>query len=78
LPGKKRKNGSVNTKYFSYIISIIETNMSDAKYAKIKHLVEVNDDILAVFTIHSRKESLIDNLNIGKNANVTRDYPGIQ
>jgi hypothetical protein len=29
--------------------------MSDAKYDKIKHLVEVNDDILAVFTIHSRK-----------------------
>jgi hypothetical protein len=52
--------------------------MSDAKYDKTKHLVEVNDDILAVFTIHSRKESLIDNLNIGKNANVIRDYSGIQ
>jgi hypothetical protein len=47
--------------------------MSDTKYDKIKHLVEVEDDILAVFTITPSKENQIENLSIAKNANITRN-----
>lgn len=45
--------------------------MSDVRYHKIKHLVEVEDDILAVFTISLNKQNQIENLRIAKNANLT-------
>jgi hypothetical protein len=48
--------------------------MSDVKYHKIKHLVEVEDDILAVFTFTPNKENQIGNLSIAKNANITRNF----
>ncbi len=44
---------------------------SDNNYDKIKHLVEVNDDILAVFIVES---SQIRDLYIAKNANIDRTY----
>ncbi|HJR85900.1 MAG TPA: hypothetical protein VJ772_11110 [Nitrososphaeraceae archaeon] len=47
--------------------------MFDIKYHKIKHLVEVEDDILAVFTISLNKENQIENLSIAKNANLAGD-----
>ena len=47
--------------------------MSDVKYHKIKHLAEVEDDILAVFTITPGNQNQIDNLTIDKNANLTRN-----
>ena len=47
--------------------------MSDVKYSKIKHLVEVEDDILAVFTMTLKKQNQIENLSIAKNANLTRN-----
>jgi len=40
-------------------------------YDKIKHLVEVDDDILAVFIVIS---SQIKELYIAKNSNLDRDY----
>ena len=40
--------------------------MSDISYDKIKHLVEVDDNILAAFTVLSGKEDYIDNLSILK------------
>jgi len=48
--------------------------MSDIKYHKIKHLVEVEDDILAVFTLILGKQNQIENLSIAKNANITRNF----
>lgn len=47
--------------------------MSNVKYHKIKHLVEVEDDILAVFTMTPEKQNEIENLSIAKNANLTRN-----
>ena len=38
--------------------------MSDISYDKIKHLVEVDDNILATFTVPSGKEDYIDNLSV--------------
>jgi hypothetical protein len=43
---------------------------SDASYDKIKHLVEVEDDIFAVFTINTKLE--MGDLNIAKNINFER------
>lgn len=48
--------------------------MSNIKYHKIKHLVEVEDDILAVFTLILGKQNQIENLSIAKNANITRNF----
>lgn len=48
--------------------------MSDANYNKIKHLVEVDDDILAVFTIYSGSQKLMENLSIAPNADITKDF----
>lgn len=48
--------------------------MSEIKYHKIKHMVEVDDDILAVFTFIPGKPSQIENLSIAKNANMTRNF----
>ena len=41
------------------------------KYDKIKHLVEVDDDILAVFSIESE---VLKELYIAKNANIDKNY----
>jgi hypothetical protein len=48
--------------------------MSDAKYNRIKHLVEVDDDILAVFMVSLARERHIENLSIAKNANITNSF----
>ena len=47
--------------------------MSDISYDKIKHLVEVDDDILAAFTILFTKEDYIDNLSVAENTNITKE-----
>ncbi len=47
--------------------------MSDAIYNKIKHLVEVDDDILAVFSIILGGQYNMENLSIANNANITND-----
>jgi len=44
------------------------------KYDKIKHLVEVDDDILAVFSINSMNSPDIKELYIAKNANIDKNY----
>ncbi len=43
----------------------------DKKYDKIRHLVEVDDDILAVFSIES---SVMKELYIAKNAKIDKNY----
>ena len=48
--------------------------MPDISYDKIKHFVEVNENILAAFTIHSGKEDYMDDLNIAENANITKEF----
>lgn len=48
--------------------------MSDANYNKIKHLVEVDDDILAVFTVNSGSQKQMENLSIATNADITKDF----
>ena len=48
--------------------------MSDARYNRIKHLVEVDDDILAVFTVSLARERHIENLSIARNANITNSF----
>ena len=52
------KNGSYNVNH-------------DSIYDKIKHLVEVDDDILAVFSLISTR---INELYIAENANIERNY----
>ena len=47
--------------------------MSKDRYDRVKHLVEVEDDILAVFTVTAKKENGFENLWIAKNAKITRD-----
>jgi hypothetical protein len=49
-------------------------NMSDANYNKIKHLVEVDDDILAVFTVNSGSQKRMENLSIASDADITKDF----
>ena len=43
---------------------------SDTSYDKIKHLVEIEDDIFAVFTIDSRGDA--NGLTIAKNINIEK------
>ena len=43
---------------------------SDTSYDKIKHLVEIEDDIFAVFTINSKGE--VTDLNIAKNTGIEK------
>jgi len=43
---------------------------SDTSYDKIKHLVEIEDDIFAVFTINSKGE--VNDLNIAKNTDIEK------
>lgn len=59
---------------FVPILTYLKVDMSDTKYDKIKHLVEVNDDIFAVFTFTPGNENQIENLSIAKNANITRNF----
>jgi hypothetical protein len=47
------------------------SDLDTKKYDKIKHLVEVDDDILAVFSVES---SVIKELYIAENANLDRNY----
>ena len=51
----------------------MKKDMSDANYNKIKHLVEVDDDILAVFTVTLGGSYNIQDLSITKNASITKD-----
>jgi len=48
--------------------------MPDAKYDKIKHLVDVDDDILAVFTVTLGSQHHIEDLSIAENANITKEF----
>lgn len=48
--------------------------MSDANYNKIKHLVEVDDDTLAVFTVNLESQKQMENLSIATNVDITRDF----
>jgi hypothetical protein len=43
---------------------------SNTSYNKIKHLVEIEDDIFAVFTINSKGE--VNDLNIAKNIDIEK------
>ena len=47
------------------------SDLDTKKYDKIKHLVEVDDDILAVFSIESE---VLKELYIAKNANIDKNY----
>ena len=65
----------LNNKYFNGIIAIIKkTIMSDIHYDKIKRLVEVDDNILAAFTVPSGKQNRIDNLSVAENTNITKEF----
>lgn len=44
----------------------------DTSYDKIKHLVEIEDDIFAVFTINSKGE--VNDLNIAKNIDIEKRF----
>ena len=46
----------------------------DNKYDKIRNLVEVDDDILAVFSINSMDSPDMKELYIAKNANIDKTY----
>ena len=43
---------------------------NNTSYDKIKHLVEIEDDIFAVFTLNSKKE--VNDLSIGKDIGIER------
>ena len=48
--------------------------MPDAKYDKIKHLVDVDDDILAVFTVALGSQHHMEDLSVAENANITKEF----
>lgn len=48
--------------------------MPDANYDKVKHLIEVEDDILAFFTVALGRENHMENLSIAKNAKITENF----
>jgi hypothetical protein len=48
--------------------------MPDPSYNKIKHFVEIDDDILGVFTVNSAGQYYMENLTIAKNAHITEDF----
>jgi hypothetical protein len=60
---------SAKSIFFCIDIELLKDN--DTNYDKIKHLVEVDDDILAVFIVES---SQIRDLYIANNANIDRTY----
>ena len=47
--------------------------MLNANYDKVKHLVEVEDDILAVFTVTLGRENHMENLSVPKNAKISKN-----
>jgi hypothetical protein len=51
-----------------------DSKKGDNKYDKIRHLVEVDDDILAVFSINSANSPDMKELYIAKNANIDKNY----
>ena len=53
---------------------ITDDKNRDYKYDKIRHLVEVDDDILAVFSIDSTNSPDMKELYIAKNANMDKTY----
>src|SRR6185436_15781656 len=50
---------------------VIEYNVESKNYDKIRHLVEVDDDILAVFIVVS---SQMKELYVAKNSNIDKNY----
>ena len=52
-----------------YIVTYIQMD-NDRGYDKIKHLVEIEDDIFAVFTINSKGE--VNDFNIAKNIDIEK------
>jgi hypothetical protein len=59
--------------YMLYIVRYIQLS-SDTSYDKIKHLVEIEDDIFAVFTINSTGESY--GLTVAKNIDFEKSLVG--
>lgn len=49
----------------------MKDSSDNSKYDKIKHLVEVDDDILAVFSIMSTE---MNELHIAENSNIDKNY----
>ena len=47
--------------------------MSDTKYYKIKHFVEVDDDIIVVFTAALERKNSVENLRVTKNVKITEN-----
>jgi len=48
--------------------------MYEGNYEKIKHLVEIDNNILAVFTLLTEKGDHMDNLFIAKDADITKNF----
>ncbi len=53
---------------------MVKDSPDTKKYDKIRHLVEVDDDILAVFSINLMNSPDIKELYIAKNANIDKNY----
>ena len=53
---------------------MVKDSPDTKKYDKIRHLVEVDDDILAVFSINLMNSSDMKELYIAKNANIDKNY----
>ena len=53
---------------------MMKDSPDNKKYDKIRHLVEVDDDILAVFSINLMNSPDMKELYIAKNANVDKNY----
>lgn len=60
-----------------FVVSIwykSRTNMKNANYDNAKHLVEVEDNILAAFTVSLERDNHMENLTIAKNAKITENF----
>ena len=53
---------------------MVKDSPDTKKYDKIRHLVEVDDDILAVFSINLMNSPDMKELYIAKNANIDKNY----
>lgn len=53
---------------------MVKDSPDTKKYDKIRHLVEVDDDILAVFSINLMNSPDMRELYIAKNANIDKNY----
>ncbi len=53
---------------------MVKDSPDTKKYDKIRHLVEVDDDILAVFSANSMNSPDMKELYIAKNANIDKNY----